>query len=189
MSAAPYMRLYVGDYLADTTHLSTLEHGAYLLLIMAYWRNDGPLPDDDRKLSRLAGMSPREWSRMRPTIADLFQVTAGQWRHKRIDAELREVHTRSDKARASVRLRYERTTNVATQGYERSADVERSQYERTTSQRSEIRDQSRNTQIQGSESPPLQGGGLSPDRSQDKTPRAKPDRPRVVYPKLGEGYE
>ena len=183
MSAAPYMRLYVGDYLADTTHLTTTEHGAYLLLIMAYWRNDGPLPDDDRKLSRLAGMTPREWSRMRPTIADLFQVTAGQWRHKRIDAELREVHTRSDKARASVRTRYERTTNVPTETYERSTDVERSQYERTTSQRSEIRDQSRNTQIPSLESPPPQRGGLSPEQGSNKTKR---ESPRVVWPKLGE---
>jgi uncharacterized protein YdaU (DUF1376 family) len=189
MPAAPYMRLYVGDYLADTTHLSTLEHGAYLLIIMAYWRNDGPLPDDDKKLARLVGMSPREWSRMRPTIADLFQVTAGQWRHKRIDAELREVHTRSEKARASVRTRYERTTNVAGSSYERSSDVERSQYERTTSQRSEIRDQSRNTQIQGSESPGLQGPGLSPERGTSKTPRAKPDRPKVVWPMLAEDQE
>ena len=38
MAALPYMQFYVADYLADTTHLTAEEHGAYMLLLFSYWQ-------------------------------------------------------------------------------------------------------------------------------------------------------
>lgn len=83
MSAPPWMPLFVAEYLADTGHLSTLEHGAYMLLIMHYWQNDG-LPNDDRKLARIARLSATDWRQVRDTVSDLFD---DRWRHARIDRE------------------------------------------------------------------------------------------------------
>lgn len=106
----PWMPLYVADYLADTRRLSTLEHGAYLLLIMDYWRNGG-LPADDRDLARIAGLSAKAWSAMRAKIAALFQ---DGWRHKRIDAEMAKAVAKSSTAKAAVdeRWRRERERNA-----------------------------------------------------------------------------
>lgn len=82
-----WMPLYIADYLADTTRLTTEQHGAYLLLIMDYWRN-GPLPDDDAALAQVTRLQPAAWKKLRPAIARLFQIANGEWRHKRIDEEL-----------------------------------------------------------------------------------------------------
>lgn len=65
------MPLYVADYLADTAHLAAAEHGAYLLLIMAYWRN-GSLPADEKMLQRISRMSQREWAKSREVVLALF---------------------------------------------------------------------------------------------------------------------
>lgn len=89
----PWMPLYVADYLADTSHLSCEEHGAYLLLIMHYWQKGG-LPDDDRKLASIARAMPEQWLSMRDTIAEFF---GEGWTHARIDEELAEAEEKYQK--------------------------------------------------------------------------------------------
>lgn len=81
--SAPWMPFYVADYVADTQHLSTIEHGAYLLLIMHYWRCGG-LPSDERQLQRICRMTTREWAASRDTLAAFFE---DGWRHGRIEKE------------------------------------------------------------------------------------------------------
>lgn len=85
-----WMPLFIGDYLRDTTRLSTEQHGAYLLLIMDYWAN-GPLPDDDAALAQVTRLQTAAWKKHRPAIARLFKIADGEWRHKRIDEELEKA--------------------------------------------------------------------------------------------------
>lgn len=99
MAAIPFMPLYVADYLSDAAHLSTLEHGAYLLLIMTYWQRGEELPADDKKLARICRVGPREWARIKPVISEFFQVSCNTWSHRRIDRELQNVRAKSLKKR------------------------------------------------------------------------------------------
>jgi uncharacterized protein YdaU (DUF1376 family) len=117
MAALPYMPLFVADYLADAAHLSTVQHGAYLLLIMNYWQRGGPLPDDDKRLASIARLGPREWARHRDILSEFFSIADGAWSHSRIQAELAHVEAKSLKskkaAQASVQRRFgERSTPV-----------------------------------------------------------------------------
>ncbi|HEY6256977.1 MAG TPA: DUF1376 domain-containing protein [Xanthobacteraceae bacterium] len=91
-----WMPLYVGDYLRDTRDLNTLQHGAYLLLIMHYWQHDA-LPTDDARLAAIAGLSIAQWRRIREPVQAKF---ADGWKHKRIEAEL----TKLDRAVMQRRL-------------------------------------------------------------------------------------
>ncbi|MEE2951466.1 MAG: DUF1376 domain-containing protein [Pseudomonadota bacterium] len=93
MNARAWMPLYVGDYLADTAHLNAAQHGAYLLLILHYWRKGG-LPDDDAQLAQIARMSTAEWKRNRSVLCAFFQ---DGWQHGRIDRELAEAKHKYDR--------------------------------------------------------------------------------------------
>ena len=99
MSALPYMPLYVADYLADAAHLTTEEHGAYLLLIMTYWQRGKPLPADPDRLARIARLSNERWTDVERTLNDFFLVIDGHWHHKRINAELEKVRDKTEKAK------------------------------------------------------------------------------------------
>lgn len=92
-----WMPLYVGDYLKDTTRLTTLQHGAYMLLIMDYWSN-GPIPDDDENLAQITRMQLKDWKKIRPIIEKLFKQRNGFWYHKRIDEEIQEAKERTENA-------------------------------------------------------------------------------------------
>ena len=99
MSKRAWMPLYVGDYLGDTGHLTTSQHGAYLLLMMHYWRKGG-LPDDDEQLSAITKLPLNIWKSYRMVIQAFFY---DGWFHKRIDEELAvmEVKTRKRAAAGS----------------------------------------------------------------------------------------
>jgi|GEM_PF-3452217 len=81
MSQAPSMPMYWDAYLADTTHLTTEEHGAYLLLLAAMWRRNGSVPDDDKDNARILGLTPAKWrkikARLTATISG-FSVVDGE---------------------------------------------------------------------------------------------------------------
>src|SRR5437762_10396818 len=85
-----WMPLYCADYLADTSRLTIEQHGAYLLIIMDYWRN-GPPPSDKATIARILGITPDAWSALAPAVLPFFRHESGYLRHKRIDKELAEA--------------------------------------------------------------------------------------------------
>ncbi len=102
MSASDvWMPLHIADYLGDTAHLTTEEHGAYLLSRMSYWRS-GPLPDDDRVLATICRIQLRRWiTKVGPVIRAFYRTEDGKLHHKR--AELERTKAYRDPAETSRR--------------------------------------------------------------------------------------
>lgn len=96
-----WMPLYIGDYLADTMELSTEQHGAYLLLLMAYWKNGGALSSDPRRLAAIARMPLDAWSNAQAMLESFFdtQTDPSLWIHERAEEEINKAGVNSEKQR------------------------------------------------------------------------------------------
>jgi len=105
MSSRPrlWMPFYWGDYIADTQHLSTFQHGAYLLLIAAYWCNGGPIPSDPAYLARVVRCSRDKVARYLNPVLAMFTCDGSLLHHKRIDNELLRSSDRQAAAIANGR--------------------------------------------------------------------------------------
>jgi 5-methylcytosine-specific restriction endonuclease McrA len=66
------MRFNLGDYLADTMHLSTLQHGIFFRLLM-HCAVHGELPKEERTVARIARMSVARWRRHAAAVLELFR--------------------------------------------------------------------------------------------------------------------
>ena len=106
-NALPYIQFYVADYLADTMHLTTEQHGAYLLIIFNYWQTGNPVLKED--LAAVARLSNDRWISVERSLQRFFNDTGTHWQHDRIDADLETVRQRqkqaSDAGRASAEAR------------------------------------------------------------------------------------
>jgi uncharacterized protein YdaU (DUF1376 family) len=98
------MPIYPADYLAKTIHLTASESGAYLHLIMYYWRNNG-LPSDVGQIARISRLTTKEWDRSKKTLEALF---APGWVDKQLDAEIVKMVDLSEKRRRATNIRWGR---------------------------------------------------------------------------------
>ncbi len=105
MSQPPALPLFVREYLMDTRHLTTEQHGAYLLLLMQSWCTpDCSLPDDDKKLAAWTGLPLDRWKEMRPVIIEFFDVLEARLKQKRLQHEFQFVRERVERNQNRARL-------------------------------------------------------------------------------------
>jgi uncharacterized protein YdaU (DUF1376 family) len=91
MSENIWMPVYIGDYLGDTMHLTTEQHGAYILLIMHYWRS-GPIKVNESALRAITRMDAQAYARSIKEVMEFFTIKDGMYRHKRIEAEKKKAN-------------------------------------------------------------------------------------------------
>lgn len=114
MAEFPGLTLWTDSYLADTRHLSTEEHGAYLLLLMEAWRRPGcDLPDDDAELARMSGLPLDRWVEIKPRILAFWKLDkrSRKLTQKRLNVERRYMMDRRAMQRDKAAKRWKKTEN------------------------------------------------------------------------------
>jgi len=83
-----FMPMFWGDLFANTLHLSTLEMGAYILLIGHAWEHKAKIAVVD--LQRVARVSNFQWHKVRPRLSQFFDTVTdpNNWIHDRVLSEL-----------------------------------------------------------------------------------------------------
>ena len=99
--ADTWMPWYVADYLADTAHLSTEQHGAYCLMLMAAWKRGGSLPNDDSQLAAVSRLSATRWKAHRAVLLEFFRDDGAKFVHGRVTLERLRAQEISDKKSAA----------------------------------------------------------------------------------------
>lgn len=86
----PWMALHLAPLLLDTDQLPVDAFGAYMRLLCRMWLANGSLPDDDRVLARLAGVSQFKWRKLRPLVIPYLTPIPGKraFTQKRLLTEL-----------------------------------------------------------------------------------------------------
>lgn len=98
------MPWFTDAYLADTTHLKTIEHGAYDLLLLSMWRAGGSLPNEEPLLQRITKLTPSEWKKVWPVVSKFFTTEGGRITQKKLSSTYANVSARVEKNRANGRL-------------------------------------------------------------------------------------
>lgn len=104
MSQIPAMPIYWDAYLADTTHLTTEEHGAYLLLLAAMWRRNASVPDDDKDLARITGLSVTKWRKVKARLNGFLVFADGEISQKKLEKTWKNCSAKIEKNRANGAL-------------------------------------------------------------------------------------
>lgn len=84
-----YYEHHLGDYAKDTAHLSMIEHGAYRILLDAYYTREVPLPTDRRACYKLArAQSKDERAAVDYVLEEFFFEQGDGFHNERCDAEI-----------------------------------------------------------------------------------------------------
>jgi len=93
MSQAPFWPVATDAMIADTTHLTAEETGAYFLLLMSLWNNeDRTLIINFKELAKVTRLTRIRFEKVWTNISYLFEVKEGKFTH--IDFYVNSKHKR-----------------------------------------------------------------------------------------------
>lgn len=104
-----HYQFHIGDYAQATAHLSPMEDLAYRRLLDLYYSTESPIPNDLKSVSRKIRLDPTS---VEQVLSEFFILTPEGFTHHRCDKELDAIYIKSDAARKSAEVRWERQRNA-----------------------------------------------------------------------------
>lgn len=105
-----YYQHHIGDYRRDTAHLSLLEHGIYRQLLDLYYITEKPL--DANALRLICARDANEIEAVKQILSEFFTLEDGKYYHDRCEDEIAKFHSKSDKAKASAKARWNKNNEL-----------------------------------------------------------------------------
>lgn len=100
-----YYQHNIGDYKADTAHLTLLEHGCYRQLLDWYYKDESPLPRETEVVfRRLSARTEEDKLAIQLVLNDFFELGENGYSHKRCDAEISTYQQQAERARQNGKL-------------------------------------------------------------------------------------
>jgi uncharacterized protein YdaU (DUF1376 family) len=97
-----YFELHVGDYQRKTAHLSLAEHGAYSLMLQAFYATEKPLPENRKILYRMLRVASKTERTAVDSVCDQFwYAVEGGLSNKRAEQVLAAYHNWLAKQKAN----------------------------------------------------------------------------------------
>jgi uncharacterized protein YdaU (DUF1376 family) len=122
-----YYAFHIGDYVADTAHLTNEEDLCYRRAIDLYMIQEGPLGGGEANAKRTLSRRLRVDEQTLSIVLDeFFFLTENGYEHARCNAEIAKYKTKSDKAKEAGRLGGSR------KGSKRKANAKQTLSERLT---------------------------------------------------------
>lgn len=104
MAEFPILPLKTDALIADTSHMTAEQFGAYVRLLIVAWRHGGRLDNDERELARIVGVSIRDWRRLAPVVMRPMTVIENTVTQKRLtDTWLQVQSIRRQRSEAAAK--------------------------------------------------------------------------------------
>ena len=114
--AKAWMPFYVADYLADTGHLTTEQHGVYCLLLFHYWQK-GRLPGVAQCMHVAHAYTDATRTNVEYVLKEFFIEKDGVFHQKRLDKELKKHKEITDiyrkRAKKAANARWNASSNAS----------------------------------------------------------------------------
>lgn len=104
-----FYQFHIGDYMKNTAHLSNEEDLAYRRLLDIYYDDEGPIPDDIKRIARRIRCNAEA---VASVLDEFFELCEDGWRSKRCDDELAKYQAMKDGGRRGAQRRWDKEGNT-----------------------------------------------------------------------------